>query len=259
MPQKKQPKTSRSPPPKTDAPHAESSPRSPFEESLGLWTRFSRQTGETVTEYLRRFGEEQQKNYEAWATTVRDAARPSAHDKELEAARARFEEWNHRAEQIGETVREAFQKTLAPQRELLELWVKPFLPTEASAEDRSRETMELIQKLWSGLSTDVSRRMFSALQPGASVDELVKAQEASMKEFTDSFQKLAQVYFTSPAFVTLFGKNLDASLDRQNLWSAQEDLFTRMTGLPSRREITELSEAVRDLSDKVTRISPGRP
>lgn len=232
--------------------------RNPLEESFELWTRFARQTGETVTEYLRRFGEEQQKNYESWATSLRDATRPMAHSRETEEVQARFQEWNRRAQEIGERVRDAFLTSLGPQKELIDLWVKPFLPKEATSEDRSREAVELIQKLWTGLATDVFRSLYTVLQPGQGVEELIRVQEASLKEFSDSFQKLTQIYFTSPAFVTMFGKTLDASLDSQNLAKEQETLFSRMTGLPSRREITELNEAVRDLSEKVTRMNSGR-
>jgi len=250
------------PGPSSEEPKVRTAPprsrRTPFEESLDLWSHFSQQTGETVTDYLRRFGEEQQRNYETWATSLRDATRATERERELKEVRARFDEWNRRAEEVGSRIREAFQKTVAPQRELFELWVKPLLPKEANDGDRSREAMELVQKLWSGLTTDVSRRMFSALQPGAGVDQLVRVQEESLKEFTDSFQKLVQIYFTSPAFVTMFGRTLDSSLERQNVWNAQEDLFSRMTGLPTKREVVELSDAVHDLSEKVNRMNSGR-
>ncbi len=266
MPQhKKAPKRAASPTPNavppTDAP-PKSPPRAPLqnpvEESLELWTRFARQTGETVTEYLRRFGGEQQKNYETWTASLRDAARPVAREKEADEVQARFQEWNRRAEEIGERVRDAFQTNLGPQKELIDLWVKPFLPKQATDDDRAREAMELIQKLWTGLATDVFRGSVTALQTGKGVEEHIRVQEASLKEFSDSFQKLTQIYFTSPAFVTMFGKTLDASLDGQRLAKEQETLFSRMTGLPSRREFTELNEAVRDLSEKVSRMSSGR-
>jgi hypothetical protein len=233
--------------------------RNPIQESLELWTRFARETGETVTEYLRRFGDEQQKNYESWAASLRDAARPTAGEKEADEVRARFQEWNRRAEEIGERVRDAFQTSLGPQKELLDLWVKPFLPKHATNEDRSREATELIQKLWTGLASDVFRGLSTAVRPDQGVEELIRVQEASLKQFSDSFQKLTQIYFTSPAFVTMFGKTLDSSLDGQKFAKEQETLLSRMTGLPSRREISELNEAVRDLSEKVTRMSSGRP
>lgn len=233
-------------------------PRNPVEEGLETWTRLAQETGETVSEYLRRFGEEQQKNYESWASSFRDAAQPTVRAKDAEEIRARIGEWNRRAEEIGTRVRDAFQKNLEPQKELLDLWVKPFLPKGATDEDRSREATELMQKMWTGLTSDLSRGWFTALQPGHSVDELARVQEASLKEFYDSFQKLTQIYFTSPAFVTMFGKTLDASLDTQRMAKDQEKVFGWMTGLPSRREITELNEAVRDLTEKVTRLNTGR-
>jgi hypothetical protein len=235
-----------------------SAPRSPVEESLELWTRFARQTGETVTEYLRRFGDEQQKNYESWSTSLRDATRPTTRPQEVEEVRARLEEWNRRAEEIGARVRDAFQTNLGPQQELFDLWVKPFLPKGATDADRTREANELIQKMWTGLTTDVFRRFFVGATPRPGVEELVRVQEASLKEFSDSFQKLTQLYFTSPAFVTMFGKTLDASLEGQKFSKEQETLFGRMTGFPTRREITELNDALRDLSEKVARMSTGR-
>ena len=265
MPQKaKRPYRRAKDPPTTTRPDETSAksppmaPRAPLEESLEVWSRFARETGETVTEYLRRFGEEQQKNYQSWSATVRDATRPTAREKETAEMQTRLEEWNRRAQEIGERVRDAFQTALEPQKELLGLWVKPFLPNQATDADRLRETTELVQKLWTGLTTETTRRLFTALQPGSDVEELKRAQEASLKEFYDSFQKLTQIYFTSPSFVTMFGKTLDASLDAQRTAGDQEKMFGWMTGLPSRREITELNEAVKDLSEKVSRMGAGR-
>jgi hypothetical protein len=242
--------------PRTSPPKANG--RNPIEESMDLWTHFAQQTGETVTEYLRRFGDEQQKNYEAWAASARDATQPTTRPSDAEEVQARFQEWNRRAQDVGARIRDALQTTLGPQKELLDLWVKPFLPKQATNEDRTREATELIQKLWTGFSTDVFKPWFSALQPGQGVEDLVRVQEASLKEFSDSFQKLTQLYFTSPAFVTMFGKSLDASLDSQKFAKEQETLFNRMTGLPTRAEITELNEALRDLSEKVSRMSSRR-
>lgn len=230
----------------------------PLEQGLNLWTQFAKETGETISEYLRRFGEEQQKNYESWMTSVADATHPSARDREIQEAQTRLEEWNRRAEEIGNQVRDAFQGAFEPQKDLFTTWVKPFLPKEATADEKAREATEIVQRLWSGLTTTMARRLFDAMQPGKGVDELVRVQEESLKEFTDSFSKLSQMYFASPSFVTLFGKALDSSLDLQNSFKDQESAFSRFTGLPSRREITELNQAVRDLSEKVGRLNTGR-
>lgn len=240
--------TSRTTPPKAAS-------RTPIEESLDLWTRFAQQTGDTVTEYFRRFGNEQQKTYEAWAASARDATRPPSRPSETEEAQARFQEWNRRAEEVGARIRDALQSTIGPQKDMFALWAKPFLPRDWTNDDRTREAAELIQKLWTGFSTDVFKPWFSAFQPGQGVEDLVRVQEASLKEFSDSFQKLTQLYFTSPAFVTMFGKSLDASLDSQKFAKEQESVFDRMTGLPTRQELTELNEAVRDLTEKVSRMS----
>ncbi|MGA8276221.1 MAG: hypothetical protein WB789_06075 [Thermoplasmata archaeon] len=231
----------------------------PIEEGLNLWTRYARETGETVTDFLHRFGEEQQKSYDTWASNVTEASRPKSRQPEVDAARARFEEWNRQAEKIGNRVRDAFETGLTPQRELLEMWAKPFLPDDATAVDRNRELMGIVQKLWSGLSLDLTRRLMDTMQPEKGFDEFVRAQDDVLKQFTENFQKMTQIYFTSPAFVTTFGKTLDNSLDLQKTMKDGDEVFRRMTGLPTRREIGELNQAVRDLSDQVSRLTARRP
>lgn len=255
----------RTTPPTAKAPESGSRPsapttgaRSPFEQSFELWTRFARETGEAVTDYLRRFGEEQQKSYESWASAMHDMGTPRARTQDAEEVRARFEEWNRRAAEVGEAVRDAFERTLEPQKELFNLWLKPFLPKEATPEDQAREATELVQKMWTGLATNVSRMVFAALDPRQDLKEFTRLQEASLKDFYDSFQKLTQIYFTSPPFVTLFGRTLDSSLDSDR-WAHERDKFLGwMTGLPSRQEITDLNDAVRNLTDAVARMNSGR-
>jgi hypothetical protein len=230
----------------------------PIEEGLALWTRYARETGDTVTDFLRKFGEEQQKSYETWAANLSESLRPKYRPPAAEAVRTRLEEWNRQAEEVGARVRDAFEKSLTPQRELLELWVKPFLPAEASVTDQNREVMALVQKFWSGLTMDLTRRLVETLQPEKGFDEFVQAQDDVLKQFTENFQKLTRIYFTSPAFVTTFGKTLDSSLDLQRTWKDSDELFRRITGLPTRREISELNQAVRDLSDQVSRLGGKR-
>jgi len=259
MPQKARRKA----PPRENTPKMEASERvvgkTPMEEGLELWARFARETGETVTGYLRRFGEEQQKNYESWMSSVRDATQPAPRGMGTDELKTRIDEWNRRAQEVGDRIREAFLKTMEPQKELLELWAKPFLPKEPTAQDRMRESMDLIQKMWTGLTADMSRVMFTALEPHLSVEELTHVQSASVKEFYDSFKKLTELYFTSPAFVTMFGRTLDASLDAERWQREREKYIGWMTGLPSSREVTQLNEAVKDLTDKVNHLRVERP
>jgi hypothetical protein len=230
----------------------------PIEEGLNMWTRYARETGEIVTDFLRRFGEEQQKSYDAWAASLSESMRPKVRPPQAEAMRARLEEWNRQAVEVGARVREAFEKSLAPQRDLLEMWMKPFLPAEANVADQTREAMALVQKLWSGLTVDLTRRLVEAMQPEKGFDDFVEAQDEVVKQFAENFQKLTRIYFTSPAFVTTFGKTLDSSLDLQKGWKDSDELFRRLTGLPTRREIGELNQAVRDLSEQVSRLGGKR-
>ncbi len=229
-----------------------------IEDGLNLWTRYARETGETVTEFLRRFGEEQQKSYEAWATGLSETMRPAAQAPEARATRTRLDDWNRRAEELGSRVREAFEATLKPQRELFELWARPFLAPDAGPAETSREVTELVQKLWTGLTVDLSRRLLDTMQPGRGFEDFVRAQDEATKQFTENFQKLARIYFTSPAFVTAFGKTLDSSLDLQKNLKDSDELFRKVTGLPTRQEISELNQSVRDLSQQVSRLHDKR-
>jgi hypothetical protein len=231
--------------------------RTPLEEGMELWTGFARQSGDAIGEFLRHFGEEQQKNYERWVATLRDTSRPLPSVRETEDVEARFEEWNRVSRQIAEKVTDAFLTTMGPQRETFETIMRPFLPTEASSEERTRQMTDLVTKFWRGMYTDVARRFVEGFQPGKNVEDFVQLQEDALKDFGENYQKLAHTYFTSPAFVTLFGRTLDASLEVQRAFGQEENLLSRVTGLPSRREITELNQAVRDLSAKVERISKG--
>ncbi len=230
-----------------------------IEQGLSLWTKYARETGETVADFLRRFGEEQQKTYETWAANLPAALRPKLRATDAQVARDRFDEWNRQAEEIGQRVREAFETTLKPQRELLELWAKPFLPADGSAAEKTEEVLGLVQKFWSGLTVDLSRKMMDAMKPEKGFAEFVQAQDEATKQFSENFQKLVRVYFTSPAFVAAFGKTLDSSLDLEKSWKDSDELFRRVTGLPTRREISELNLAVRDLSEQVARIKDRRP
>jgi hypothetical protein len=71
--------------------------RAPIEEALSLWTQYARDTGETVTEFLRRFGDEQQKVYDTWAANLSAAASPKPRVPGAEDVRRRLDAWNRQA------------------------------------------------------------------------------------------------------------------------------------------------------------------
>jgi hypothetical protein len=244
-------------PPPTGRTGATPTTTAPIERGMDLWSRYARETGETVTEFLRRFGEEQQKSYEAWAANV-ETLRPKVRPPEVDMVRARLDEWNRRAEDVGARVREAFDASLAPQRDLLDLWVRPLLPANATSDDRTREILSLVQKLWSELTIDLTQKVVAGMRPDKSLDDLIRGQQEVAQQFTETFQKLARVYFTSPGFVATFGKSLDNSLELQKGLKDSDELFRRVTGLPTRRGISELNQAVRDLSEQVSRLGGKR-
>lgn len=237
--------------PTRSAPTASSRPL--VEESLDIWSQFARQTGETVSDFARRFGEEQQKNYERWLGSVKESTRPLPTPPQTEAVEARFQEWVRVTREIGERLTEALQTTLRPPNELVEAWAKSMTPPGSDPSTINKTGNEILQKFWTGLFTELPKT-FQTFRPGTSAQEFFQAQEAQLKEATENFSKLSQTYLTSPAFVSLFGKTLDASLDLQRSLTQETDVLSRVTGLPSRREITELSQSIKDLSAKVERL-----
>jgi hypothetical protein len=241
-------KTAKSAPSKT-APT--SSSRTPLQEGYDVWTQFARQTGETFGEYLRRYGEEQQKNYERWVATVRESAASAPSGRAKDEMKARLEQWNKVSREIADRVSDAFLSTLGPQKETFETWMRPFLPKEGSAEERSKQFTEFVTKFWSGMFSDVNRRFVEGLQPNKAAAEFAQLQENALKEFGETYQKLAYAYFSSPAFVGLFGKTLDSSLDLQKAYDEGEAVLSKVTGLPTRKDILELNEGIRELLLKV--------
>lgn len=227
------------------------SARTPFQEGYDVWTKFAKQTGETFGEYLRRFGEEQQKNYERWVASLRESSTAVPSVEAKDEMRARVEQWNKVSREIADRVTEAFLSTLGPQRETFETWMRPFLPKEGSTEERTRQFTELVTKFWAGMFSDVNRRFIEGLQPSKSAADFAQLQENALKEFGETYQKLAYAYFSSPAFVGLFGKTLDNSLDLQKAYDQGEAAISKMTGLPTRKDILELNEGIRELLLKV--------
>lgn len=250
MPRNK--KTNAKSAPSTNVPTG--SPKTPFQEGYEVWTRFAKQTGDTFGEYLRRFGEEQQKNYERWMTTLRESSSPSPPGRGRDEMKARMEEWNRVSREIADRVTEAFLSSLGPQRQTFELWMRPFLPKEGSSEERTHQFTDLVTKFWTGMFSDVNRRFLESFQPSKSAAEFAELQEKALKDFGETYQKLAYAYFSSPAFVGLFGKTLDSSLDLQKAFDQGEAMLSKFTGLPTRRDITELNEGIRELLNKVDHL-----
>jgi hypothetical protein len=227
------------------------STKTPLEEGMDVWTQFAKQTGDTFGEFLRRFGEEQQKNYERWVAALKETSMASPAGAGKEEMKARLEQWNKVSREISERVTEAFLTTLGPQRETFEKWMRPLLPQEGTVQERTQELTELTTKFWAGMFGDVSRKYFEGLRTGKSATEFAQLQENALKEFGDTYQKLAYAYFSSPAFVGLFGRTLDSSLELQKAFNQGESVLSKVTGLPTRRDIIELNQSIKDLSSKI--------
>lgn len=115
--------------------------RTPLEEGLELWSQFARETGQTASEFLRKFSEEQQKSYTVWLESFQRASRPGQAPSEGREAQARLQEWNRRTEEINARLREAMSAAMEPQRQLVDLWSRALFPmSRASNPGPSRPT-----------------------------------------------------------------------------------------------------------------------
>ncbi|MDE1819657.1 MAG: hypothetical protein KGI98_02245 [Euryarchaeota archaeon] len=107
---------------------------------MEVWTRFVAETGKTATEFLTRFSEQQQKSYASWIETFNRTASTPRNAEEEADAESRREDWSRRTTELGDRMREAFQATLAPQRAMMDVWMRTFLPG-SSSESAGRPTV----------------------------------------------------------------------------------------------------------------------
>lgn len=260
MPSKKtQPSSQRTTPTSTTTTPTEGQPprrsnHSAQEDYVNVWLGFAKEVGETTSDFVRRFGDEQQKNYEQWASTLRNQAKPRPTTEDLNDARTRFEAWNQVAQEIGAKVSEAFTSVQDLQKNFFENWSRSGAGEKATPADQAREYAELVQRFWTGLSKEIYERANTTIPGQPKFDEFVRSQEESLKDFAENFRKLTYSYFTSPPFVTLFGKTLDASLDLQRQLKEAGNAFPSLTTLPSKKDLAQIQQTLSELADKVHRI-----
>lgn len=238
--------------PKQDSPRTGES--LPSEDYVKVWSNFAKEIGDTTTDFVKRFGEEQQKSYEQWiaSTQAQGTPRPTADD--LQEVTSRFEEWNTLAQEIGKKVADAFKAGTDLQKEFLGSWTdsQPSLPHVPT--DTLREFNDLAEKFWTGLAGSLYQKSLSSLGPQVRFDDFVRTQEDSLKELTENFKKLTYSYFTSPPFVTLFGKTLDSSLEAQKLLLEKGGPLTYLSSIPTKKDLAQIQETLVELSNKVDRL-----
>ncbi len=226
----------------------------PGEEFIGSWVKFAEDLGETATETIRRFGEEQQREYEKWVATTKEAARPRPTETDVKEVAARFQQWTEMADEVGRKIVDAMTTGVNTQKDLFEAWSRTASVTPRSPEQQGRETVELFQKFWTDLFGTLFERYAQSFRPEFKFDDFVQRQEGALKDFGENFRKLSYSYLTSPSFVTLFGKTLDSTLEAQRAIAENGGLASFAGGIPTKKDIAELQETLRNLSEKVDRL-----
>ena len=230
----------------------------PGEEYLSTWVNFAKELGETTTESIKRFGEEQQRLYERWSAAAKDVSQPRPTQEDLREVTARYQEWTHLAEEVGQKVADALTTGSNVQKDLFTAWSRTAVPPTATEtltpEQQARNATELVQKFWRDVLGNVSERYGQAFRPGLNYEDFVKTQEQALREFSENFRKLSYSYLTSPNFVTLFGRTLDSALEAQKSFAEQGGLASIVGSLPTRDDISELRKTLKALSEKVNQL-----
>lgn len=226
----------------------------PGEEFISTWVKFAEDLGNTATDTIRRFGEEQQREYEKWVSAAKEAARPRPTETDVREVADRFQQWTQMADEVGRKIVDALTTGVNVQKDLFEAWGRTASAAPRAPEQQGRETVELYQKFWTDLFGSLFERYTQSFRPEFKFDDFVRTQEDTLKDFGENFRKFSYSYLTSPPFVTLFGKTLDSTLEAQRAFAEQGGLASVVGGIPSKRDIAELQESLRTLSEKVDRL-----
>lgn len=225
------------------------------EEYLNAWVNFAKALGDTTTDFVRKFGEEQQHSYERWVAVATDSVQPRPTEEDVKEVTAKFGEWKDIAEEVGRKVQEAFTTGQNVQKDLFAAWSKA-IPTGEKTESSTETTdsTELLRKFWSGLLGSAFEKYTQSLSPEIKFDDFIRGQEDSLKDFGENFRKFSYAYLTSPPFVSMFGKALDQSLELQKKMTENGGLSGLFGTIPTRQDFTDLEESMKELSEKVTRL-----
>jgi len=253
MPAKRTKTTEKSEPRSESEPQSSSKNRE-GEEFMHAWMGFAKEMGDTAGEFVKRFGEEQQKNYEQWMAAVQDGTKPRPSIEDVREVGERFQQWSGLAQEIGERIKEVFTTGTDLQKEFFAAWSQTSQQSGSSPEEATKALSDLAQKFWTGLTTNLYQKSLTSMRPELSVDEFVKNQEAMLKDYSENFKKLTYTYFTSPPFVSLFGQTLDSTLEVQKLLNESGGILNYLSGIPTKKDLAQLQETLMKISNKVQQI-----
>jgi hypothetical protein len=179
---------------------------------MNAWVDFAKEMGGAAEDFVKRFGEEQQKNYEKWTATIQDGTKTHPSLDDVKEMGERFQQWTDLAQKIGERIKDSFMNGTDMQKEFLAACSRA-TQKGSSPGDVAKGFSDLAQKFWTELANNLSQKSLSSLGPDFDPDEFIKNQEQTIEDLSETFKKL------SPPFVELFGQALNSSLDVQKLLS----------------------------------------
>jgi gas vesicle protein len=182
------------------------------EDYMTAWMSFAKEMGDTAEDFVKRFGEEQQKNYDQWVATVQNGTAPRPSLDDIKEVGERFQQWTGLAQQIGQRIKESFTTGTDLQKEFFTAWSQASR-NGSSPEEISKRFSDLAQRFWAELGTNLYQKSLSSMHPEFDLSDVMKSQRQTMNEFNENFKKI------SPPFVTLFGQTLQSTLEIQKLVS----------------------------------------
>jgi hypothetical protein len=224
------------------------------ETYLNAWMDFTKEMGSIANEFVRRFGEEQQTNYNQWLASVQNSSKPRPSAQDIREVGERFQKWTALTQEIGQSVKDALSTGSALQKEFFSGTVRELESRGLSQDEYAKELSEIAHKFWNRVVNDLYQRSAYAFHPDMKIDEFIKSQEEELKEFAENIRKLTYTYFSSPPFPPLFSRTLDTAMETQRLMIENSGIFNCLASIPTKRDLAQLQEAMDAISARIERL-----
>jgi hypothetical protein len=208
---------------------------------MNAWMSFAKDMGDTTGDFVKRFGEAQQKNYEKWVATMQDGTKTGPSLEDVKEVGERFRQWTGLAQEIGQKVKESFTTGSDLQKEFFSAWSQAS-QSGASPGDAAKGFSNLAQKFWTQLASNLNQKSLTSLRPEFHPDEFMRSQQQMHEEISETIKKL------SPPFVALFGQALNSTLEIQNLLA--ENYWTGL------RLLTNVGEEATAMAERLLKMAP---
>jgi hypothetical protein len=184
----------------------------PGEEYMTAWMSFAKEMGDTAEDFVKKFGEEQQKNYEQWVATVQDGSKPRPSLDDIKEMGERFQQWTSVAQEIGQRIKESFSTSTDLQKEFFSAWSQASR-IGSSPEEITKRFSDLAQRFWTELGSNLYQKSLASMRQDFDLNDVIRNSRQSLNELSGNLQRF------SPPFLTLFGQTLQSALEVQKLVS----------------------------------------